>query len=191
MYMTEIDVTNAKDPFFDCNERERVFVHLLVEGVPQHTAYNKSYNSTSKDHYHHARQAKKLLAGKAGIYYRSLMSEVLSTKLAPFILTREQRLEMLTSAAFMALTEYDERREPQQAAILIKAVNTMNAMTGDNAPTELNIVGQIIDNNTANLSAHEITSRYKEMMRNMTARVKQNKTPETIIENEADDDKSQ
>lgn len=170
--MKTIDVANIKEPYFACNDKERGFVHLLVEGLPKHRAYKQSFDSSSLDNYYLSRKAKSVLAGNAGIYYRSLMAEVLDEKLAPFIMTREQRLSTLTSLVYMSLTQYDQDREPQQAAIAIKSINTMNAMTGDNAPSELNITGALINADLSQLSAHDATQQYKDMMRDLGARVR-------------------
>ncbi len=146
-------------------------MHLLVKGLPRHKAYREAFNSKSKNDSDLRYRAKKRLEGVAGEYYNTLMDEVINNELLPVVLSRAQRLRMLSTLTHLCMDEYRINREPQQANAVIKAINTMNNMTGDNATQDINVNHTVINADLTQLTPNDATLKYKEMMNNINARL--------------------
>ena len=79
-------------------------------------------------------------------------------------MNKEQRLEHLLETALIARHKYDVTSEAAHGAVYLKAMATINTMTGDNAPTEVHHLVSVSNEQLEAMTHSERTEAYKRMM---------------------------
>jgi hypothetical protein len=79
-------------------------------------------------------------------------------------MNKEERLEHLAMTALQAHRMYMTSSEAAHGAVYLKAMATINTMTGDNAPTEVHHLVSVSNEQLEAMSHSERTEAYKRMM---------------------------
>ena len=77
---------------------------------------------------------------------------------------KQARLEHLLETALIARHKYDHTSEAAHGAVYLKAMATINTMTGDNAPTQIQHLVSVSNEQLEAMTHSERTEAYKRMM---------------------------
>lgn len=99
-----------------------------------------------------------------------------------FKLDKATRLEHLTNTALQAHHKYIESGEAAHGAVYAKIMTIINSMTGDNAPTQIQHLISITDDQLEAMSHSERTEAYKRMMSGKLELVHTTKNTQHTIE---------
>ena len=162
----------------DCNKREREFALQLSAGATKYMAYKTAFNYTGDKADYVRRRANELLAGRPGEYYALLVLESTKHTIAPYVMDRVAKMRYLTGMAMKAAANYDLTGEAAHAAAGIKAINSLNQMSGDNAAQEVNIKGMVMQAAFRDdISPSEATAIYRRVMEGARIEADTNEKP--------------
>ena len=94
---------------------------------------------------------------------------------------KQARLEHLLETALIARQKYDITSEAAHGAVYLKAMMTINTMTGDNAPTEIHHMVSVTSKQLEAMTHSQRTESYKRMM---SGKLQLIENTEQIIEGE-------
>lgn len=95
-------------------------------------------------------------------------------------MSKQQRLEHLLETALIARHKYDATSEAAHGAVYLKAMTTINTMTGDNAPTEVHHMVSVTNEQLEAMTHSQRTESYKRMMQGNLKLVDDSKESLTI-----------
>lgn len=139
------------------DERDLRFAHLIASGVRKYTAFIDTRGYTDS--------VQLLRLMKIVEPLVMLLKEETSFHVAEQLnMSKEQRLEHILETALVARARYDASGEAAHGAVYLKAMQTINQMTGDNAATEVHHLVSISHEQLEAMSHRDRTEAYKRMM---------------------------
>ncbi len=144
--------------YMDLNEKKIEFAHLVANGKKKSPAFKEVWE------YFDVIQVNRLMMGKTGELIGLLKLSSKEFIRSRHVADRRERLEGMTQLYYEGMSNYQNTGEAAHGAVAIKAVNTLNAMTGENAPEEVHHLVEITSAQLENMSHSDRTQAYKRMM---------------------------
>jgi len=134
------------------------FAYLVAGATKRTTAFIEVFG------YFDLIQINRLMNGDTGKLISLLMEENEELLHQRFSMSKEARLEHILKSSLLARHHYDNTNEAAHLAQYFKGMSIINAMTGDNAPTEINHLVSITVQQLDDMSHSQRTEAYKRMM---------------------------
>ena len=138
-------------------KQDCIFAYGIVDGLSRNRAFIAAYGYLSSSMItRHTRLIAPLL-----VLLKEENVSVIADKLN---MNKEQRLEHILETALQAHHMYITGQEAAHGAIYLKAMATINTMTGDNAPTEVHHLVSVSKEQLDAMTHSQRTNAYKRMM---------------------------
>jgi hypothetical protein len=134
------------------------FAYLIASGKSDNAAFLEVFG------YNGYVQIQRLVNGDTGKLIDLLKEEMQGFQYKGFRMDKNSRLEHLLTTAMQAHHAYLTSGEAAHGAVYAKLMTTINSMTGDNAPTQVQHLVTITNQQLNDMSHSERTEAYKRMM---------------------------
>lgn len=157
-----------------CSDKEKELAYLVYSGVERKHAIAQIYGEQwlNKPKYKVDQKYMQLMNGPAGVLFGLLSHPMNEAKLAPYTLSRIEKLSFLSNIAALAYKHAEFKTDDGTEIInsqavnqAIRAISELNKMQGDHSAQQIEVQKTILSASlTAELSTEQATDLYRQVM---------------------------